>query len=117
MKSPSGVTELTLLPKKFHKLIWVKRGEFVIVRKELDAKAEAEAFKVKSVIQHVLSREQIKHLQKQNLWPIEFESSQETKRSSYTAEDILPDIGHDDDDDDFEEEAGQDEVQKADEEC
>ena len=64
----------------------------MIVLKEHDTKTATEGYKVKSVIQHVLSREQIKHLQKQNLWPMEFENSNETKRSSYTAEDILPDM-------------------------
>ena len=106
MKSPSGATELTLLPKKFHKLIWIKRGEYVIVLKEQDSKTETEGCKVKSVIQHVLSREQIKHLQKENLWPMEFENSSDTKRSSYSMEDILPDMEDEDEegDEDLEEE-------------
>lgn len=92
VRSPSGVTELTLLPKKFHKLIWVKRGEYVIVLREVDEKVEETSSKVRSVIQHVLTREQIRHLERLNLWPTEFESTKNSQRASYTSEDLLPDL-------------------------
>ena len=76
----------------------MKRGEYVIVLREVDEKVEETSSKVRSVIQHVLTREQIRHLERLNLWPTEFESTKNSQRASYTSEDLLPDLDEDEDD-------------------
>ncbi|XP_074504049.1 putative RNA-binding protein EIF1AD [Sebastes fasciatus] len=58
-----GVTFLVSMPPKFRKNIWIKRGDYVIV----DPIEEGE--KVKAEISFILYKDQIQHLQKQQLWP------------------------------------------------
>ena len=110
--SADGKIELSLLPKKFHKLIWVKRNEFVIVLRELgDSEEVAECLeansgKVRSVIQHVLTKEQIKHLVKSNLWPPNFniDHKEASHIRSYTGADLLPGNHEEEEEEDYEEE-------------
>lgn len=59
--------QLAILPTKFHKLIWVKRGDFCIVR--TGAKQEDACSGVRYLITHVLYKNQVKHLKSKNLWP------------------------------------------------
>eukprot|EP00968_Pinguiococcus_pyrenoidosus_P025276 scaffold5800_cov189-Pinguiococcus_pyrenoidosus.AAC.4 len=66
--SPGDET-LALLPTRFHKLIWVKRGDFLIVEKAAGAEeADADAG-VGLRIKHVLYADQIKHLKEKGFWP------------------------------------------------
>lgn len=58
-----GVTFLVSMPTKYRKNIWIKRGDYVIV----DPIEEGE--KVKAEISFILYKDQIQHLQKQQLWP------------------------------------------------
>lgn len=98
MKAADGTTELTLLPKKFHKLIWVKRGEYVIVQRDVKAEENEDGVRVRSVIQHVLAKEQVKHLEQQGLWPEAFHESRSSKKmSSYSRGDMLPDGAEEED--------------------
>jgi probable RNA-binding protein EIF1AD len=61
--------QLAILPMKFHKLIWVKRGDFCIVRTG-DENAKEDAYSgVRYLITHVLYKDQVKHLKAKNLWP------------------------------------------------
>lgn len=69
--------QLAILPTKFHKLIWVKRGDFCIVRTG-DTSASASAKQdertgtgggVRYLITHVLYKDQVKHLKSLKLWP------------------------------------------------
>ena len=71
-----GETSLAMLPTKFRKLIWVKRGDFVMAT-GVDKGAECETHsgkgtKVNFMVTHVLYKEQIKHLQQKALWPDAF---------------------------------------------
>jgi len=80
-------TELANLPKKFNKLIWIKTGDHVIVEDNncrsgltsannnvLDhisnsVEITANNSKVRFTITHILSRNNIKYLKINNLWP------------------------------------------------
>ena len=65
-----GVVELAMLPNKFKKLIWVRRGDFVIATSSTDecTTATGEDVKVRYMIKHILSKEQIKHLINAEIW-------------------------------------------------
>lgn len=66
---PSGEQSLAMMPTKFRKLIWVKRGDYVMVDSALaDATTAQGEAKVKYLITHILSKEQIKHIQENGLW-------------------------------------------------
>ena len=62
---------LALLPTKFKKLIWMKRGDFVILSKaERDVEVTTgKSAGVKYLIQHILNEEQIKNIKKEKKWP------------------------------------------------
>jgi translation initiation factor IF-1 len=60
---------LAILPTKFHKLIWVKRGDFCIVRTGDESAKEDECSGVRYLITHVLYKDQVKHLKSKKLWP------------------------------------------------
>ncbi|KAJ3044216.1 putative RNA-binding protein eif1ad [Rhizophlyctis rosea] len=62
---------LVSLPSKFRKLIWVKRGSYVIFE-VLEAKT-----KIAGEIVHVLFPEHIKNLRNQGLWPTQFDTQAE----------------------------------------
>ena len=71
--------QLAILPTKFHKLVWVKRNDYVIVQgaeKEDDA-VESSAG-IRFIINHILYKEQIKHLKSIGLWPKEFQDNTQT---------------------------------------
>jgi len=74
---PSGERQLCLMPAKFNKTIWVKRGNYVIVEPftEQFKTVEAERSKLKARIVTILLRAQVKHLQKTGLWPAEFNAA------------------------------------------
>lgn len=71
-----GQEHLALLPAKFHKLVWVKRGDYVIVEKGDEPSSELEGVEnasgIRFMIAHILYKEQIKHLRGNGLWPVEF---------------------------------------------
>ncbi|EGF82218.1 hypothetical protein BATDEDRAFT_23639 [Batrachochytrium dendrobatidis JAM81] len=67
-KQPITTELLVLLPSKFQKLIWIKKGSFVIVNLEPDSKT-----KVKAEIAHVLFPDNIKYLKSISKWPSVFE--------------------------------------------
>lgn len=58
---------LVSMPPKFRKNVWIKRGDFVVV------KAIEEGDKVKAEIVTILYKEQIKNLKTEKLWPEGFE--------------------------------------------
>eukprot|EP00752_Nemacystus_decipiens_P010535 g9381.t1 len=67
----TGEPALALLPTRFRKLIWVKRGDFLITSTSAgDFETSAgEAGKVRHRVEHILNKDQIKHLKKRGLWP------------------------------------------------
>ncbi len=62
---PDGKTSLVSMPVKYRKVVWIKRGDYVIV----DPIAEGD--KVTGEIAHVLYANQIKHLKKCGLWSVQ----------------------------------------------
>jgi len=86
--------QLALLPTKFRKLVWVKRGDYIIVggdetaQKQDTGKAsistedenehqDNENIKVRYMVHHILYRDQVKHLKSLGVWPKQFMSADE----------------------------------------
>lgn len=61
---------LALLPTKFRKLIWVKRGDHLIVSGASHdfLTAAGDKGKVRFMVEHILYKDQVKHLKAQGLW-------------------------------------------------
>jgi probable RNA-binding protein EIF1AD len=74
VRAPDGETMLCLLPARFRKVVWIKRGNYVIATSagEDFATASGGQGKVKSSVKHILFKEQIKHLREVGLWPDAF---------------------------------------------
>lgn len=65
-----GTQAVAMLPNKFQKLIWLKRGDFVIVVEaggEVTT-AEGKSGAVRYLIEHILYADQIKELKKAGHW-------------------------------------------------
>ncbi|EQC32968.1 hypothetical protein, variant [Saprolegnia diclina VS20] len=75
VETPTGDKGLAMLPTKYRKLIWIRRGDFLIVSGADDAKKGAVNFSV----EHILYKDQIKNLKAKDLWPDVFVED-ETKR-------------------------------------
>ena len=67
--------QLAILPTKFHKLVWVRRNDYVIVQGGDDGGEEDTRTGVRFIIERILYKEQIKHLRSKNLWPKEFDAA------------------------------------------
>ena len=64
-----------MLPTKFRKLVWVKRGMFLIVSGDPDAKyetASGDEGRVRYIIEHILLEEQENFLRSTTHWPESF---------------------------------------------
>ena len=75
MQYPSGRQTLCLLPSKFNKKLWVKRGGFLLVEecKETGEGSGPGQAKVTGTILAVLYADQIRQLKKMpGVWPAEF---------------------------------------------
>lgn len=75
---PSGEKQLALLPTKYNKLIWMKRGDYVIVTESEGqfTTASGKQNGVSSLIEHILMKDQIHHIKKEGLWPKEWEETE-----------------------------------------
>jgi translation initiation factor IF-1 len=87
---PSNETIMVKLPNKFHKVIWLKVKDYVIIEGVSNSSEEI------SAIKHILNKERIKHLIKSNQWPSSFnveESSSSKGQASANPymDDIMPD--------------------------
>lgn len=67
----TGSRGLAMLPTKFRKLVWVKRGDAVIVSEAAGSfvTAEGEAGAVRFIVEHILYADQVKHLRAVGKWP------------------------------------------------
>jgi len=72
--------ELALLPNRFRNVIWVKRNDYVIVKNVTGGSTDGSSSAVDGAggpggvqyeVQHVLSKDQIKHLKSIGKWPEE----------------------------------------------
>lgn len=109
MELPSGEKQLALLPTKFNKLIWMKRGDYVIVTESEGqfTTASGKQNGVSSLIEHILMKDQIHHIKKEGLWPKEWEESESVAVEKVEEEEEEQDDGEkeesdeDDSDSDF----------------
>jgi probable RNA-binding protein EIF1AD len=61
--------QLAILPTKFHKLVWVKRNDYILVETGDAEKQENDETGVRFIISHILYKDQVKHLKSKRLWP------------------------------------------------
>jgi probable RNA-binding protein EIF1AD len=61
--------KLAILPTKFHKLVWVKRKDYVLVQTGTEDDQNDELGGVRYMISHILYKDQVKHLKMKGLWP------------------------------------------------
>jgi len=80
VKTQTGETFLVSMPTKFRKNVWIKRGDFVVV------KPIEEGDKVKAEILTILYKEQIKYIKAENQWPEGFESKIEAQEEGVEEE-------------------------------
>ena len=76
---------LVILPTKFNKLLWVKKGDFVIISTDL---SEQNKGKIKGFVDHILVAQQVKELKKQGKWPAEFDNNNTTTEDKQQVLDI-----------------------------
>jgi probable RNA-binding protein EIF1AD len=69
VQRPDGTATLAQIPTRFRKVVWIKRGNFVIAREPPGLQAKN---RVRMLVEHVLFGPQVSHLKKQGLWPKEF---------------------------------------------
>jgi probable RNA-binding protein EIF1AD len=73
-----GTEGLAVLPTKFRKLVWIKRGDYVIVAgasADIETAAGATGA-IRFRVVHVLYREQIKFIKNAGMWPPSFDAVQ-----------------------------------------
>eukprot|EP01118_Nematostelium_gracile_P003946 TRINITY_DN1465_c0_g1_i1.p1 TRINITY_DN1465_c0_g1~~TRINITY_DN1465_c0_g1_i1.p1 ORF type:complete len:190 (+),score=32.91 TRINITY_DN1465_c0_g1_i1:77-571(+) len=95
IRYPDGSKTLGQIPTRFRKLIWIKRGNYVLVREPETWNHEER--KVRAMVEHVLFPDQIKTLKKDRLWPPEFDQIVEEAPQSV----VHYEMGSDDEDNDL----------------
>lgn len=78
---------LAILPAKFRRLIWIKRGDYLIV-------SSGDADQVKYIVRYVLYPRQIAHLKAENLWPFEEEAEGPPNNDSHTDDLFIVNTNH-----------------------
>ncbi|RYG95272.1 hypothetical protein EON65_56235, partial [archaeon] len=73
------------LPNKFHKMIWVRPGDLVVLD---HVQEEAEA--LGGEIRNILSKDLIKQLSRENVLPDQFKVDQGQGKRGYDMDDLLP---------------------------
>ncbi|CAI4223279.1 unnamed protein product [Auanema sp. JU1783] len=71
VEDQNGEIYVASMPPKFRKAVWVRRGQFVILR-SID-----EGDKVKAEIEHVLDEESVLYIREIKKWPVHFEDCAE----------------------------------------
>ncbi|KAI9208176.1 uncharacterized protein BJ171DRAFT_235835 [Polychytrium aggregatum] len=77
-----GQTTLATIPTKFRKVLWIKRGNFVIVQPIVDSK-----IKITHEVLYVLGPDHIKHIKQAGQWPPEFEQQQQQQQQQAESND------------------------------
>ncbi|KAJ7520699.1 hypothetical protein O6H91_19G018100 [Diphasiastrum complanatum] len=72
VEDSTGQTTLCLLPAKFHKSLWIKKGNYVLVDEGDRQKAVESKSKVTGTISQVLFEDHVRILKKSPLWPSRF---------------------------------------------
>ncbi|GAQ82714.1 Nucleic acid-binding OB-fold-like protein [Klebsormidium nitens] len=74
VEDPAGKSTLALLPAKFQKMLWVRRGSFVMVDEADRERAEESGGKVTGTISCVLFPDHVRELRKRGSWPAAFDT-------------------------------------------
>jgi len=92
--TPAKENFLCLLPTKFIKTVWVKKGGYLIVEpfEELFNNDKWKDIKLKGRVAHILLPKQIKYLKKNNNhWPKEFDDKDKEKEEEVSFDGYLSD--------------------------
>ena len=79
VEDSSGITYLASMPTKFRKNVWIKRGDFILI------KPIEEGDKVKAEIVTILYKDQIRYIQENELWPERFCVGKRLRRILHTS--------------------------------
>lgn len=116
-EKPAATMEVVLakLPNKFNKLIWIKANDYIVVEKDAtvggdgggssnfsdSGNSSASGYSIKEI----LSKENVRFLQRKTAWPTIFsdcqsdvERSKGANANSYGNDDIMPGYGEEEDD-------------------
>eukprot|EP01088_Endostelium_zonatum_P009943 TRINITY_DN23259_c0_g1_i1.p1 TRINITY_DN23259_c0_g1~~TRINITY_DN23259_c0_g1_i1.p1 ORF type:complete len:172 (-),score=61.76 TRINITY_DN23259_c0_g1_i1:16-531(-) len=113
VRYPDGNKILCLMPAKFRKTVWVKKGGYVMIEpfSELVKKDQYKDVKLLGRVAFVLLHSQIKELKKDGHWPQEFKEDDEDGKGKEEVEDEEEEDeedGEDNEDDDEEEDSEDD---------
>jgi probable RNA-binding protein EIF1AD len=132
VESCNGDIDLAMLPNKFKNLIWIKRDDYVLVESNIaelpvpvddpsssTSSSSSSTGKMKFIVKTILSKDQIKYIKAQNLWPIEFDAAigkneaiATDNKGSLSKDDLMPGYNSEEDIDDV---AAEEDLQQADE--
>ena len=95
---PNQKRILVFIPSKFKGIIWIKKGNYVIIQANEENTNKG---KILGCIEHILVDKQIEHLKEKGLWPNEFkdEEKEEKKKTNYNEYNNLPDSDSENEDD------------------
>jgi len=97
--TPTGTKLLARVPAKFNKVIWIGRGDYLIVEPQEDVKMQSGEVKLRII--HILYKDQIQHLKSLKLWPDAFAVHDKPKESKSQMSDFgVTKSGSDDDESD-----------------
>jgi len=69
---PNGTKIVCLIPAKFRKAVWIKRGSYAIIDPLKEQDQFAQNSKIKGMLAHLILREQLKDMIQVDYWPEEF---------------------------------------------
>lgn len=94
VETSAGDDGIAMLPTKFRKLVWIKRGNFAIVSQAEGGfeTASGSEGKVRYIIDHVLYSDAIKNLQQNGKWPERFATDALKPQPSAAAEAANADV-------------------------
>ena len=82
-----GSEGLAILPTRFRKLVWVKRGDYLIVSgatSDIEVGQDGSVGAVRYRVSHILYKDQVRHLKNAGLWPAIFEETPEAQAAEDT---------------------------------
>ena len=62
---PNGKKILCFFPSKYKGLVYLKKGQYVIITENTETQNKG---KIVGCVEHILFKEQVKHLKEKNLW-------------------------------------------------
>jgi len=69
---PNGTKIVCLIPAKFRKAVWIRRGSYAIIDPLKEQDQSAQNAKIKGILAHLILYEQLKDLMQVDYWPEEF---------------------------------------------